>query len=378
MRVLIDGGVPGSRGYMRVLRGILSKGRVPPDTEVHLLCSPEFPKILGALEDGVETVQEPALSAPSRRTRASWWMSSYPKLVRGLAPDVILHPVGFRRGDSGGVPSVVRATTMLPFDLREIRRYGPSRQTLFLLRQRRRLARSFQKADGVICLSNHSHRAIRDQVPGIKNSTVIPNGLEPLFRVEASNPRSLNHPVKISYVSTINPYKHQWNVVEAVSLLRERLGLDLRLDLVGGGEAVAQKKLDRRIRELNAAPFTTVSGDLSLDAMAAVYRDADLFVFASSCEGCPNTLIEAMGASLPIACSERMSMPDVLKDGGVYFDPENPSSIAEAVGMLLESPDLRHRCSTRASEYAQEYTWERTAELTYDFLRCTSRKHSHR
>lgn len=376
MRVLIDGGVPGSRGYMRVLRGILSTGRVPPDTEVHLLCSPEFPRILGDFEDRVETVIEPALSAPSRRTRATWWMRSYPGLVRRLAPDVILHPVGFKRGVSSGVPSVVRATTMLPFDRREIFRYGLSRQTLFLLRQRRRLARSFQRADGVICLSDHSHKAILDQVPGIKNSAVIPNGLEPNFKAKMTNRRILNDPVKILYVSTINPYKHQWNVVEAVSMLRDRLGLDLRLDLVGGGEAIAQRKLDRRIRELGAAHFTTITGDLSLDAMAAVYREADIFVFASSCEGCPNTLIEAMGSALPIACSGRMSMPAVLGDGGVYFDPEEPESIARAVDKLLKDPDLRQKCSARASKRAEEYTWERTAILTYDFLRDASQMRS--
>lgn len=377
MHVLIDGGSPGSRGYMRVLRGLLSPGMVPPDTQISLLCSPEFPAILGPLQEGVEVIEEPVLTAASRRKRINWWLKSYPELVRRRAPDVILHPVGFKRGDSGGVPSVVRATSMLPFDLREIRRYGISRQTLFLLRQRRRLMRSFQRADGVIFLSEHSRREILRQVPGVKKSAVVPNGLESYFKTEAPSRRPLRSPVKVLYVSTINPYKHQWNVVEAVALLRGELGMNIELSLVGGGEAVAQRKLARRIEELGASSFMTVTGDVPLDEMPSVYQDADVFVFATSCEGFPNTLIEAMGSGLPIACSDRMSMPDTLKDGGVFFDPEAPHSIVSALRTLLTDPELRFACATRAYEYVQEYTWEKAATQTYAFLRSVSRERSH-
>lgn len=369
MRVLIDGGIPGSRGYMRVLRGILSAGRLPLDVEPYLLCSPEFPDILGPLEERVGIIKEPVLSSSSRPRRVRWWLREYPRLVRRLAPDVILHPFGFTRGDSGGVPRVVRATSMLPFDLREIGRYGLSRRRLVLLRQRQRSICGFRKADGVIFLSDHSRREILRQVPGIKNSTVVPNGLEPNFRTETPSQRSLGSLVRLLYVSTILLYKHQWHLVEAVSSLREELGTDLRLTLVGGGEPVAQRKLARRIEELGAASFVSTTGDMPLDDIAAVYREADVFVFASSCEGHPNTLIEAMANPAPIACSNRASMPDLLKDGGVYFDPEKPKTIAAAVRRLLESPDLRHECSTRAHEYSCAYAWENTARGTYDFLR---------
>lgn len=354
---------------MRVLRGILSAGRVPADVEAYLLCSPEFPGILGPLDDRVGIIQEPVLTAPSRSTRVRWWLRRYPELMRKLAPDVVLHPFGFTRGHSGGVPAVVRATTMLPFDLREISRYGLSRRTLVLLRQRQRSIRGLRRADGVIFLSDYSRREILGQVPEIENSAVIPNGLEPYFRPESPSRRPLDPPVRILYVSTVLLYKHQWHVMDAVSSLRKELGVDLRLTLVGDGEAVAQKKLARRIEELDAASFTTVTGDMPLDNMAAVYREADLFVFASTCETLANTLIEAMGTGLPVACSDQGPMTGILRDGGIYFDPEKPKTIAAAIRRLLDSPKLRHECSTRAHEYAGAYTWEKTARGTYDFLR---------
>jgi glycosyltransferase involved in cell wall biosynthesis len=345
---------------------------VPSGVEPFVLYSPEFSKILGILDEVVETIEEPRLSVPSRRARTSWWLRDYPQLVRQLSPNIIFHPIGFVRGKHIGVPTVARCPNMLPFDLREIKRYGASRTTLDLLFWRARYARSFRKADGVIFLSEHSEREVSRQVPGIKKSTIIPNGIGTRFKADVSQERPLNSPIKILYVSTIFLYKHQWNVVEAVTTLRRESGLDLRLKLVGGGEPIAMKKLARRIRELNAGSFTTVTGAVPLDEMPAVYRDADLFVFASSCESFANTLGEAMAAGLPIACSKRVSMPGILKDAGVYFDPENTVDIAAAIQRLLANPDLRLRCARKAREYVEEYTSEETARRTYDFLQTVS------
>ena len=75
------------------------------------------------------------------------------------------------------------------------------------------------------------------------------------------------------------------------------------------------------------------------DDLPSLLAGADLFVFASSCENMPNTLVEAMAIGLPIACSDRGPMPEVLRDGGVYFDPENPESIAAAIETLIRDPE---------------------------------------
>jgi glycosyltransferase involved in cell wall biosynthesis len=373
MRILIDGGSSGSGGYIRYLRGILAPGRVPQDAEVCLLCSPELAGLLGTLDDNVEVLKEPVLSAPSRLTRVGWWIRSFPRLVRRLDPDVVLYASGTKRGDINGVPSVAIHHIMAPFNRHALRKYGLSRQTLQLLFWRARYARSYRNVDGVIFHAEYTRDEISRQVRGIKRTTLVPNALEHNFRTDAPPARRpLGDPVKVLCVSTIFLFKHQWNVVEAVKSLRAELLLDIRLSIVGGGEPIAKKKLARRIEELDAGSFTTVAEGIPLDDMPALYRDADLFVFPSADETWPITLLEAMGAGLSIACADRMAMPDLLRDGGVYFDPEDPRSIASAVRGLVEDPELRLRCARRAYEYVGEYTWERSAEQVYDFLRVIS------
>ena len=82
----------------------------------------------------------------------------------------------------------------------------------------------------------------------------------------------------------------------------------------------------------------------------------------------PNILLEAMASGLPIACSNRGPMPEVLGEAGVYFDPENAGSIASAILELIRSRDLRQRLAAAAFERARHYSWARCASETFDFL----------
>ncbi len=108
------------------------------------------------------------------------------------------------------------------------------------------------------------------------------------------------------------------------------------------------------------------------DDLPSLLADADLFVFASSCENMPNTLVEAMAIGLPIACSDRGPMPEVLRDGGVYFDPENAESIATAIETLIRDPGLRMSVAKRAKGLSGQYSWARCAAETWSFLKAVS------
>jgi glycosyltransferase involved in cell wall biosynthesis len=102
--------------------------------------------------------------------------------------------------------------------------------------------------------------------------------------------------------------------------------------------------------------------------------EADLFVFASSCENMPVTLLECMSMGLPIACSRRGPMPEVLGDGGIYFDPHNSESIAEALDQICQSPNLRLNLAHAAKQLSKQYSWQRCADETFAFISNTYKK----
>jgi glycosyltransferase involved in cell wall biosynthesis len=112
------------------------------------------------------------------------------------------------------------------------------------------------------------------------------------------------------------------------------------------------------------------------DKIPDLLKAADLFIFASSCENMPNTLLEAMSSGLPIACSDRGPMPEVLQDGGVYFDPEDEHSISTAVEQLIINSTLRKTVADRGKTLANQYSWQRCARETWEYIYYISNKES--
>jgi len=61
-------------------------------------------------------------------------------------------------------------------------------------------------------------------------------------------------------------------------------------------------------------------------------------------------------------------MPEVLGDGGVYFDPENVGDMAGAIRLLVDDASLRCRLAARAYDLSWIYSWEGCARATFRFL----------
>jgi glycosyltransferase involved in cell wall biosynthesis len=75
-----------------------------------------------------------------------------------------------------------------------------------------------------------------------------------------------------------------------------------------------------------------------------------------------------MAAGLPMACSRMGPMPEVLGDGGVYFDPEDSNDISSALRKLIHSPYLRAHLAEVAFSRAKQYAWGKCSDMTFDFL----------
>ena len=157
-------------------------------------------------------------------------------------------------------------------------------------------------------------------------------------------------------------------MVKAISLLRKR-GYNLTCSLIGGGRGPAQKLLQNMVNKTDPeGVFINQRDFLPHSKLPELLKEMDLFVFASSCENMPVTLIEGMTAGLPIACSNRGPMPEVLVDAGIYFDPEDANAIAEAIEQIILSSALRLRITERAKGLSQQYNWKRCSDETLAFV----------
>jgi glycosyltransferase involved in cell wall biosynthesis len=286
--------------------------------------------------------------------------------------DVLFVPGGSYSGRFK--PVVLMSQNLLPFELRESGRYKWSFLWIKFLLLRKVQSRSFKNANGVIFLTEYARDAVEKVTGKLQGKTcVIPHGISTRFMKSPKEQRSINDysesdPLRILYVSIVDQYKHQWNVVEAVHALR-RLGFAVSLELVGPAYPPALDRLKRVMNSFDPdESWAHYIGSVSYDVLHRIYARADIGVFASTCENLPIILLETMGAGLPIACSGYGPMPEVLGDAGIYFDPEKPYELTSALGTLVASPELRAEKAAAGYQRCLRYNWPQSAEKTFDFL----------
>lgn len=305
-------------------------------------------------------------------TRTLWQLFTLSARARAAGCDLLFVPGGSHVSDFR--PVVTMSQNMLPFEWREVRRYGLSRISLRFLLLRATQSWSFRRADGVIFLTAYARDAIARIVKDIRGATtIVPHGIDQRFfrapRLQLAIDRyTEERPYRILYVSIVDMYKHQWRVAEAVAQLRAE-GIPVSLDLIGPAYAPALRRLRSTIKLVDpAGRFIRYSGAVAHDELEARYGSADFSVFASSCENMPNILLEIMASGLPVVCSNRGPMPEMLGDGGLYADPEDAQAIAGAIRRMIESPVERARAAHVSFERAHAFSWERCAAETFQFL----------
>ena len=276
-------------------------------------------------------------------------------------------------------PYVTMCHNLLPFDKNESHPYGISYRRFINYLRRRENIETFNNADSLIFLSNNSKKQVckflDDTVDDI--TTIIPHGVVNSFQQFPKNQQdissySLKKPFRILYISDIDLYKHQDNVITAVSNLRSK-GYPVFLDLVGKISNNKAKK--RTFNALNTANQITecicYHGQIPYEKIADFHKKSDLFVFASTCETFGMILLEAMISGLPIVSANNGTTYELLEDDTVYFDANKIKSIQEALASTIDDKELRKNISTKSYNKGQTYTWKKCANNTFNVIKTT-------
>jgi glycosyltransferase involved in cell wall biosynthesis len=297
-----------------------------------------------------------------------------PRALTATGCDVLFSPGGTLPAWSP-VPTVTMSQNMLPFEPKEAMRFGRlslMRLKMWLLHHSQ--SRSFRRADGLIFLTEYARSVISSALSGLSCPAVlIPHGIDQRFLQKPRSQRpftefSADNPFRVLYVSILMPYKHQMAVARAAHMMHLQ-GIPIELNFIGASWGDYGSSFNKLIEDLDPkGEFINWLGAKPFEVLHSFYQSADAFVFASSCENLPNILIEAMAAGLPIASSNRGPMPEVLKDAGIYFDPELVSSIADSLRILAEDEALRLKLAESAWHKAQRFSWERCAKDTFKFI----------
>lgn len=300
--------------------------------------------------------------------RAVWEKIALPHILRKEKAQILFCPGGIIASDVPvGCKTVTMFRNMMPFDPDVLRRMPFGLQKIRNWILKRVMLRSMATADLTIFISEYARGVIEELTP-VRNAVTIPHGINSQFRTAGqmiTRPSWLPQGEYLLYVSRFDVYKHQLEVVQAYAKLPANLRSRYKLLLVGEAGNMLAREVEAWVKEKSLDGQVFIRGAVPYTDLPAVYHHATVNLFASSCENCPNILLEALGAGRPVLSSSVMPMPEFGGNAVVYFSPTDPMSIYEQLIAVLQDESRRESLASLAQQRSSDFDWQKTADATW-------------
>lgn len=297
-------------------------------------------------------------SAENRVSRIVREQVQLPGRVRRAGVDVLWSP-GYTAPLRSPCPQAVSVLDMqyksFPEDLGRVARWT----TDFLVQS------AVRNAEALVTISAFSKAEILRHTPATAEKVFV-TWLAASADFESQSSSAHARPYLLC-VANSYPHKNIDQLVRAFVAIEDQIPHDL---VVVGRPRLGENKVEAAVGQLkNPRRFQRKAG-LSREALAALYRSADLFVFPSLYEGFGLPVLEAMRAGVPVLTTPCGSIPEVGGDTVMYYDVTSDASLARGIVDLLgEDSTIRSERCARARQRAETFTWEHTAEKTLAVLR---------
>jgi glycosyltransferase involved in cell wall biosynthesis len=382
MRIGIDGScLSNRRGFGRFARRLLEA--LARQSTSHrftvFVDRPSTPAV--EIPGGFDRVVVDVSEAPSRAASAQGRRRWRDMLAMGLAVarsgvDVMYFPASysfFPVWNAGKL--VVTMHDTLPLTHPEL--VFPNRRGQLAWRLKEAAAARW--ADRIVTVSESSRRAIAawSGLPP-ERVHVISEGPDPVFQPRAEDPRAVAVLRRLAVppdarfllaVGGLSPHKNLLRLVEAFA---HSAPADVNLVLVGDLHDV----FHTHVPQIRAAIEThrlqdrvIMTGFVSDDDLVFLYSRAYALVFPSLLEGFGLPAVEAMACGTPVISSNAGSLPEVVGDAGIYFDPTDVGSIAAALGSFLKDPEGRDELARLARARSLLFSWDNSARALLDCFR---------
>jgi glycosyltransferase involved in cell wall biosynthesis len=166
-------------------------------------------------------------------------------------------------------------------------------------------------------------------------------------------------------LGSLEPRKNLNRLLEAWIHIQPNLPDDLWLVIAGArGKSLVFR--DVNIKDLPVHVY--LSGYVPEDRLPYLYSGAIIFVYPSLYEGFGLPPLEAMACGTPVIVSNSSSLPEVVGNAGIFINPLDFESIADALEHVVKNEELRLSLGKKSLQQANMFSWDKTTELTWKVL----------
>ena len=173
----------------------------------------------------------------------------------------------------------------------------------------------------------------------------------------------------ILYVGGISPHKNLDGLLRAAAqLANSPWHLVLVGDYASDSFWGCYHDVLELAQSLSLADRVTFTGYAPDADLVLIYNLATMLVLPSMSEGFGLPVIEAMACGLPVAASNRNSLPEIIGEAGLLFDPLSTSEMAETIARLLRDEPLRRELREKGLKRAESFSWSASAQRLVTIL----------
>ncbi len=166
----------------------------------------------------------------------------------------------------------------------------------------------------------------------------------------------------------LEPLYDNETAIRAFKAVREAFP-DARLTIAGSGPE--ETRLRRFVADQGLGGAVSFAGRLERDAMARLYRSADILLNPSLADNMPNSLLEAWSSGVPVVTTDVGGIPHLAQDGvtASMVQPGDAAAMARACIDLLSDERMWKQRADAGLREVQRYTWPRVQPVLMDAYR---------
>jgi len=209
------------------------------------------------------------------------------------------------------------------------------------------LYRTATFADRIITISESSKKEIQKWL-GVSEDKIsaVYGGCDGDFRKDVINADKVKSRfgIKDRFIfcaASARKYKNLDGLIKAYNILKKKYAVTHKLVLVGSKDKY-YKELQELVRLSGLENDVIFTGFVAEEELKSLYSSADIFVYPSFYEGFGLPILEAMASCSPVTASNITSIPEVVGDAGLLFDPHNIDEMAEKIYIVLKDENLKN------------------------------------